>query len=90
MYADRNPPQDQPCGSCRVELMPENADAYGIFRTVRYQFIMGFSGPVDINHSAIHEAMRLYGIEDKKKCFEKVLTLGRWWLNKISERKGDG
>ena len=51
---------------------------------------MGFSGPVDINHSAIHEAMRLYGIEDQKKCFEKVLTLGRWWLNKISERKGDG
>jgi hypothetical protein len=33
--------------------------------------------PYGINQVAVHEAMRLYGVEDKKNCFEKVLLLAR-------------
>ena len=49
---------------------------------------MGFSGPVDVCHQAIHEAMRLYEIERKKECFEKVLFMSRHFLNGMREKKG--
>uniref|UniRef100_A0A6H1ZDU6 Uncharacterized protein n=1 Tax=viral metagenome TaxID=1070528 RepID=A0A6H1ZDU6_9ZZZZ len=56
-----------------------------IFVVVKYQLIMGFSGAVAINQTAIHEAMRLYKIEKRKECFEKLLTLGAWWIERLRE-----
>jgi len=35
---------------------------------------------------AIHEAMRLYGIENKRACFEKVLVMAGYWIGKLRER----
>jgi len=49
---------------------------------------MGYSGPISVNHQAIHEAMRLYEIENKKDCFEKVLFMSQYWLKKMSEKNG--
>lgn len=86
MYAERNPPGDPPCEKCRVEFREENRDAINIFYVVRNQLIMGFSGPVEINHQAIHEAMRLYKIRNRRECFEKVLTLSRWWIGEMREK----
>jgi len=51
----------------------------------QYQVIMGPRGPVDINHLAVHAAMELYGIRDKRRCFEGVLKLSRWWLENIKD-----
>jgi hypothetical protein len=31
--------------------------------------------PVDLNYSSVMEVMRLYGVKDKKDCFEKVCRL---------------
>ena len=50
---------------------------------------MGMNGPVDVNHQAIHEAMRLYKIKKRRECFEKVTILARWWINKISEKNSE-
>jgi thymidine phosphorylase len=47
-----------------------------IYMICQNQLIMSpLGGAVDINHLAVHEAMRLYRIKDKQRCFEKVLTL---------------
>ncbi len=50
--------------------------------------IMGMNGPVDINHLAIHEAMRLYKIKRRQECFEKVLNLSRWWIDEVISNRG--
>lgn len=48
---------------------------------------MGSKGPIDINHQAIHEAMRLYEITNKQQCFEKVLFLSQEWLTQMREKE---
>ena len=71
-----------------MEPFPENEDALNIFFIVQTQFILGMNGPVDINHMAIHAAMDIYGIGNRKACFEKVRRLARWWIGKIGEKNG--
>lgn len=66
------------CDACTPPLMPENEDAVMIFRICQDQLLCaGMGTPYGINQVAVHEAMRLYGVEDKKNCFEKVLLLAR-------------
>jgi len=86
MYQNRTPPEDPPCETCKVEIMPGNAEAHMIFSVCRYQLIMGMSGPVDMDHGAIHEAMRLYGVRDQRKCFGKMLLLARWWVGHLNKK----
>lgn len=88
MYQSRKPPQNPPCDTCKVELDDKNQDAAKIFTVVQGQFIMGQNGPVDINQEAIHSAMDLYGIQDKKACFEKVVKLGRYYIEEMSRDNG--
>jgi hypothetical protein len=47
---------------------------------------MGPGGPVDINHHAIHEAMDLYDIKDKRECFERVLIMANEQMRLIREK----
>lgn len=88
MYSERTPPTEPPCDACRVEPCEENREAWRIFNLVRYQLVMGVNGPVDVNHLAIHAAMDLYGVTDRRDCFEKVLRLSHWWLAK-EKAKGE-
>lgn len=48
---------------------------------------MGNSGPIDINHQAIHEAMDLYEIRNKQQCFEKVLIMSNYWLDRLRKKE---
>ena len=48
---------------------------------------MGFNGPVDINQLAVHEIIKLYDIQKPKECFEKVMKLSRWWIDKIRPKE---
>ncbi len=86
MYHERKPPEEPPCEKCREEAFEENNDAIKIFFLIRYQLIMGMNGAVDISHEAIHRAMELYEIAHRQECFEKVLTLSRWWLERVNKR----
>ena len=83
MYSERDPPGEPPCETCWVETNSANIDALRIFSIVQGQFIMGIGGPVDINHLAIHAAMELYKIENRQKCFRKVLHLAHWRISNI-------
>ena len=47
---------------------------------------MGNEMPIDINHQAIHEAMRLYEVENHKVCFEKVLIMGAKWIERWNQK----
>jgi len=47
---------------------------------------MGFDAPIDINHLAIHAAMKLSKIKDPEACYEKVLVLANYWLKKVREK----
>jgi hypothetical protein len=88
IYRQKDVAAGPPCDTCREEPLEENDDALRIFFLVKDQVIMGMSGPVAINHQAVHEAMRLYRIRNRRECFEKVLTLSRWWIGEMRE-KGD-
>lgn len=88
MYLNREPPEEPPCEKCRETPLEENKDAINIFFLIRHQLIMGMNGPVDINHQAIHEAMKLYNIKNKRECFEKVLFLSNWWIGEITSKGG--
>ncbi len=88
MYHERTPPGEPPCETCKEIPFKENEDALNIFFLVRYQLIMGMNGPVEINHLAIHEAMKLYEVKKPQECFEKVLILSRWWINEITDKGG--
>lgn len=85
MYENRVPPETPPCETCRVEPLEENKDALDTFFMVQDQYIMAESGPIAINHLAIHEAMRLLKIKNRLKCFNKVCRLSHWWLEQIKE-----
>lgn len=70
--------------------MEENVDAAQIYVICRNQLIMSMNGPIDINHLAIHEAMRLYGVENRRECFEKVVKVSDYFLEKYRrERDAD-
>ena len=63
------------CAGCLADLYPENRDAVKIYMLCFKQMIYaGMNGtPVDIKHSAVHEAMRLFKVENRAECFVKVL-----------------
>ena len=47
----------------------------------------GMGGPVAINQVAIHEAIDRYNIEYPLDCFEKVVMVGRQFLQYYNEKK---
>jgi hypothetical protein len=48
---------------------------------------MGADGlPICINSLAIHEAMKMYGVEYEIDCFEKVMKAGRYFINRMREK----
>ena len=58
-----------------------------MFLAVKYQFISDSMGPIDINHLAIDSAIERKGVTDKDKCFNKVMTLSRWWIDRIRSKE---
>ena len=54
---------------------------------VQYQLIMGFSGPISINQTAIHNAMKLYKIKNQRQCFEKIMLLNNWWIERLKQNE---
>lgn len=68
---------ERPCSTCKVELFDGNQDAAKIYLKVRGQLIVGISGVVDLNQSTLISVMELYRVENKVKCFEKVMSVFR-------------
>jgi hypothetical protein len=90
MWAERNErgiEGDPPCNDCRVEPMPENADAHRVFNIVRFQLILGPGSAFDIRHDAIWRMIDELKIKKRLECFEKVCLLAsQWWIPKLNEK----
>lgn len=85
IYSLRNEPT--PCNTCVIESFPENEDALLIYSIVRWQTItteVNNKKFVDINISAIKDAMDILGIEYKKSTVLKVLKLFNHFIGNIS------
>lgn len=91
MYENRNPPEQPPCGTCRVDPLKENEEAITTFFMVQDQYIMGEGGPIAINQLAIHKAMGLLKIKpkDRLSCFNKVRKLCNWWIEQIQNKRDE-
>lgn len=70
-------------------LWEENQEAFRVYMLCRDQLVMGFNGPVAVNHSAVHEAMRLYGVGNPVDCFEKVVMASQHELARL-QKKDEG
>ena len=89
LYAGRSPAEDPPCEDCRPAILEDNKDAFLIYSFVQNQYIVGPSGPVDINHLAIWEAIDRFSIKDGPNVFKKVVHLSRWVIERMNkENKG--
>ena len=53
---------EAPCDKCRVELLPENEEAWRVFLAVQCQVIVGMGDPIAINVLALKFEMELQGI----------------------------
>ena len=74
VYSMHEPPMDPPCDGCRVTLLAENEEAALIYMTVRRQYVTGEYGRVvDLSIQAVKIVMDLYGVQDQRRCLEKVL-----------------
>ena len=76
------------CAECLPPLMEENRDAVKVYLLCRRQMIFaGLGEPVDINHMAVHEAMRLYRVRDRRDCFERVLAVNAHMMELAAEER---
>ena len=74
VYSMHEPPMDPPCDGCRVTLLAENEDAALVYMITRRQYITGEYGRVvDLSIQAVKIVMDLYGVQDQRRCLEKVL-----------------
>jgi hypothetical protein len=76
-----------PCDDCRVVLDPENVDAMRVMGIVKRQYIMGFYGPIDINHGAVWEAIDRYGVKDPIHVFERVIRCSNRLIADMAEKQ---
>ena len=78
IYRQRTPPEDPPCGTCRVEPLPENADVARVFLRVRNQVVtVGQGRVIDVSVPAIATVMELEQVRDPRDCLLRVLHLWR-------------
>ena len=68
-------------------LLPENNDALKIYGFVKGQVIIGMGDPIDINQLAIWKIIENYEMKDSLKNFEKVVSIGRHFLQEQRGKK---
>lgn len=82
VYGLKNPPEEPPCETCRVELLDENRDAAKIYQITRGQVVAVGEHVIDIDQAALWQAIDHYGIPDPVRCFELVNTAFHHTLKK--------
>lgn len=72
------------------ELFPENSLPAKIFFIVKNQHIMGFGGPVDLQHEVVFRWMKTLSVpeEDFERCFELV-NRAYWSMRKTMKEESD-
>jgi len=89
MHAERKPPTEPPCDTCRVELLEENADSARIYMLCNRQVITAGEANevIDLNYQTVKTMMDLYQVEKQKECFEAVVGTFHHFLSKERENR---
>ena len=74
------------CENCLPALLPENEDAFRVYRQCCSQYILGMGGPVDVNHLAVWKYIEMYEIESPLECFETVIATCRHMIGLANEK----
>lgn len=72
----------------KTEVWPENWTPLEVFARVADQWIVGFGGPVAINHLAVHPVLDLLRVpaEDRLDVFDSVLVMSSEAIKITQER----
>jgi len=61
---------------CQPVILPRNREAWRIYQTAQTQVVTaGMGDVIGINFNALEFVMELYGVENRRECFEKVNVL---------------
>jgi hypothetical protein len=76
MYGNRNPPEEPPCITCRVELSEANQAVSAVYMLCRRQYVTAENGRVvGVSIPAIKAIMDIYGVRKQAECLERVLAV---------------
>ena len=80
--------EEPKCDTCMPDLKSENQIPYEIWNMVKYQWIMGPQGAVDIQIQPIIELINMYQVPDNEKvyCLNLVSNASRYVLYRLKER----
>lgn len=78
----RNPPEEPPCNTCRVELLEENAEAAKIYLTVQGQVRTVGDTVIDLDHVALWQAIDRYEVKKPLRVFELINRTFHYFLSK--------
>lgn len=78
----RNPPEDPPCDTCRVDLLEENAEAAKIYLTVQGQVRTVGDTVIDLDHVALWQAIDRYEVKKPLRVFELINRTFHYFLSK--------
>jgi hypothetical protein len=78
----RNPPEEPPCDTCRVELLEENAEAAKIYLTVQGQVRTVGDTVIDLDHVALWQAIDRYEVKKPLRVFELINRTFHYFLSK--------
>lgn len=78
----RNPPEEPPCDTCRVDLLEENAEAAKIYLTVQGQVRTVGDTVIDLDHVALWQAIDRYEVKKPLRVFELINRTFHYFLSK--------
>jgi hypothetical protein len=86
MYGNRNPPQETPCQTCRVELSAANQEVATVYMLCRRQYVTAEEGRIaGLSIPAVKALMDIYGVRNQRECLERVLAVFYYFENKRSQ-----
>lgn len=79
------------CENCMPKVDKGNEIALKIFLKVRGQHIMGFNGPVDLNHLSVFKWMDIYQVppNDREELFGRVNSAYHAALAALRDKNSD-
>ncbi len=80
---------EPPCFECHPVPLTENETAYNLFPLLMDQLRTGGMGdPLGVDYNAIKFVFDLYDVTDRRAEFEKLVSMFREYLGRMTEKKG--
>ncbi len=68
--------REAPCERCRKQPTAKNQEAVDTYLKVQNQVIVaGMGDVIALNYASLEFVMNLFGVNNRRECFEKVLII---------------